>query len=84
MSDLTVNIAEAKARFSELVERAEAGESVVITRRGKAIARLISMLTERKAIDPSVLRALTSRQPTPTQDVDSQAMIRSLRDDTRF
>ena len=35
-----INIAEAKAHFSELVERAEAGETVDITRRGKLVARL--------------------------------------------
>lgn len=84
MPDLTINLAQAKARLSELAERAQAGESVVITRRGKAVVRLIGMQAEREAIDPSVLRALTSQQPTPTQDVDSQAMIRSLRDDTRY
>ena len=32
--------AEAKARFSELVRRAEAGEVITITRHGKPIARL--------------------------------------------
>ncbi|MFP4063864.1 MAG: type II toxin-antitoxin system Phd/YefM family antitoxin [Halochromatium sp.] len=84
MSDLIINLAQAKARLSELAECAEAGEPVVITRRGKAIVKLIGMQTERQAIDPSVLRALTSQQPAPRQDVDSQAMIRSLRDDTRY
>jgi antitoxin (DNA-binding transcriptional repressor) of toxin-antitoxin stability system len=33
----TINVAEAKARLSELLDRVEAGEEVVITRRGKAI-----------------------------------------------
>lgn len=36
----TVPVAEAKARFSELLTAVEAGEEVVITRRGKAVARL--------------------------------------------
>lgn len=36
-----VQIAEAKAHFSALVERAEAGEEIVIARRGKPVARLI-------------------------------------------
>lgn len=35
-----VNIYEAKARLSELVERAHAGEEVVIARAGKPVARL--------------------------------------------
>jgi prevent-host-death family protein len=37
---LQVNIAEAKARLSELVARAEAGEEVVLARSGKPILRL--------------------------------------------
>jgi prevent-host-death family protein len=36
-----VAIAEAKAHFSALVERAEAGEEIVIARRGKPVARLV-------------------------------------------
>lgn len=36
-----VQIAEAKAHFSALVERVEAGEEIVIARRGKPVARLI-------------------------------------------
>lgn len=36
-----VQIAEAKAHFSALVERVEAGEEIVIARRGKAVARLV-------------------------------------------
>ncbi len=41
MSD--VNPGEAKARLSELVTRAEAGETVYIKRRGKAVARLVAV-----------------------------------------
>ncbi|MDP2828596.1 MAG: type II toxin-antitoxin system prevent-host-death family antitoxin [Sulfuricellaceae bacterium] len=36
----TVSIAEAKARLSELLNRVEAGEEIVIARRGQAVARL--------------------------------------------
>jgi prevent-host-death family protein len=36
-----VQIFEAKARLSELVDRAEAGRETVITRRGRAVARLV-------------------------------------------
>ena len=32
-----VSVAEAKAHLSEILDRVEAGESVVITRRGKAV-----------------------------------------------
>lgn len=36
-----VQIAHAKAHLSALLERVEAGEEIVIARRGKAIARLV-------------------------------------------
>lgn len=36
-----VQVAEAKAHLSALLERVEAGEEIVIARRGKPVARLI-------------------------------------------
>ena len=39
----TMNIADAKAKLSELVARAEAGEEVVISRNGEPAARLTSI-----------------------------------------
>ncbi|PBC09110.1 type II toxin-antitoxin system prevent-host-death family antitoxin [Mesorhizobium sp. WSM3859] len=38
---MNVSITEAKAKLSELVRRANAGDEIVITRRGKAVARLL-------------------------------------------
>jgi prevent-host-death family protein len=38
----TVNVAEAKAKLSELLARVEAGEEFTIARAGKPIARLIA------------------------------------------
>jgi prevent-host-death family protein len=37
----TVSMSEARKRLSELVRAAEHGESVVITRRGKEVARMV-------------------------------------------
>jgi len=37
----TVSIADAKNRLSELVKRAEAGEQIIVTRRGRPAARLV-------------------------------------------
>ena len=42
-----VNIHEAKTRLSQLVERAEAGEEIVIARAGRPVARL-GPITSRK------------------------------------
>ncbi len=39
---LVVNLHEAKARLSELVERVQGGEEVVIARRGRPAARLVA------------------------------------------
>ena len=43
-----VGIYDAKARLSEIVERVESGAEVVITRRGKAVARIVPMTTPSK------------------------------------
>lgn len=37
---VTVNLAQAKAHLSELLDKVEAGEEVVITRRGRAVAHI--------------------------------------------
>ena len=37
----TVGAFEAKTHFSALLERAERGEEIVITRRGKAVAKIV-------------------------------------------
>jgi prevent-host-death family protein len=36
-----INLKEARARLSDLVQAAEHGESTTITRRGKAVARIV-------------------------------------------
>lgn len=38
---MNISVAEAKAKFSELIERVEAGEEIVVTRDGKAVARVL-------------------------------------------
>jgi len=38
-----VGMHEAKTKLSQLVERAEAGEEIVIARRGKPVARLVAV-----------------------------------------
>lgn len=44
-----VPLFEAKARLSELVNRAEAGQETVITRRGRSVARLVPARRSRAA-----------------------------------
>ncbi len=42
-----VSITEAKAKFAALVARAEAGETIVMTRNGRPVARLAPLAQER-------------------------------------
>jgi len=36
-----LSVYDAKARFSELIERAQSGRSTVITKRGRVVARIV-------------------------------------------
>jgi prevent-host-death family protein len=43
----TINVHDAKTHLSRLLERAEAGEEIVIARAGKPVARLVPYTAER-------------------------------------
>ncbi|MEA2236227.1 MAG: hypothetical protein QOC81_951 [Thermoanaerobaculia bacterium] len=45
---ITVTIREAKTNLSDLIEKAEAGEEIVITRRGEPVANLVAVATPPK------------------------------------
>ena len=77
-----VNLADAKAHLSELIDRVEAGESVDITRRGKPVARLTAVARPRKQIDATQLRSLTATMPTQAEDAAD--LVRSMRDGDRY
>ena len=77
-----VNLAEAKAHLSKLVERAAAGETVRIMRRGKLVAQITGIKTPAKRIDLSALRALTSAMPL--QRESAREFVRNLRDQDRY
>jgi prevent-host-death family protein len=77
-----VNLADAKARLSKLVERAAAGETVCIARRGKPIARITSVDTPRKRVDTAALKATTGAMPM--QPATARDFIRRMRDEDRF
>lgn len=53
----------AKAQFAELLDQVERGETVVITRHGKAIARLVPDDEARRArIDEAITRMIELRK----------------------
>lgn len=72
-----INLADAKAHLSELVNKAETGEETIIMRRGKAVARLIPIAMPKKKF-----RTLAEFRATlPKADKSSVALIRELRDE---
>lgn len=77
-----ISLAEAKAHLSDLVARAEAGETVAITRRGKEVAHLSAARRKRVKVDAEALRAVTDAMaPQPESAVD---FMRRARDAERY
>jgi prevent-host-death family protein len=78
----TVNLADAKAHLSKLVEEAAAGNPVCITRRGKPVAQIIAADLPRKRIDIAALRAMTDAMSM--QSEGARDFIRRIRDEDRY
>lgn len=78
----TINLADAKAHLSELIDRVEAGATIDITRRGKPVARLTAVARRRKPVDASLLQSLTAAMPPQAQDAAD--LVRSMRDADRY
>jgi prevent-host-death family protein len=55
-----VNIAEAKAQFSDLIEQAEKGHSIIIARNGRPVAKLVPLSEKRRKVKPGFARDLLS------------------------
>lgn len=73
----SVNLADAKARLSELVSKAEGGHETVITRRGQPVARLVPITAPKKAF-----RSLAEFRATlPKARKPGAEVIRQLRDE---
>lgn len=77
-----VSLADAKARLSELVERAAHRESIRITKRGKPVAQLSSVDQDRKPVDLAALQALTASMPMQAEPAGE--WLRRVRDDQRY
>jgi prevent-host-death family protein len=76
----SVSLTEAKAHLSELVARVDAGETIVITRRGRPVAQLAKVA--RKPIDIAALKRITDKM-TP-QRVSAGEFVRRMRDTDRY
>ena len=76
---VTVNLAQAKARLSELLNEVEAGQEVVITRRGKAVARLSATARPRKPLPLQELARF--RADMPRLRHSAAELVREVRDE---
>jgi prevent-host-death family protein len=74
--DNKVTVAAAKAGLSALLDRVEAGDEVVITRRGQPVARLVATTPKRKPLDLKRIEAFRARLK-PSR-ADSVARMRRL------
>jgi prevent-host-death family protein len=72
----SIVLAEAKAHLSQLLDRVEAGEELVITRRGKPIARVVPA---RRPVLPLLFLA-EFRARFPKMRCSSIEMIRAIQD----
>lgn len=76
---VTISLVQAKARLSELVDKVEAGQEVVITRRGKPVAHLSAAVRPRK---PLPLRDLARfRETMPPLRRPAVELLREARDE---
>jgi prevent-host-death family protein len=80
----TVGAFEAKTHFAQLLQRVERGEEVVITRRGKEVARLVPAATKHdKEAAMAVFRRLRERARQAGVDKFEWAEWRAFRDQGR-
>jgi prevent-host-death family protein len=77
------NLSDAKARLSDLVDRAEAGEEVTILRRGRPVAKIVPLERPREPLDIEALRALTASQKMYV-DPDGLSFVERMRLDDRY
>jgi prevent-host-death family protein len=75
---LQVTVAEAKSQLSSLLDAVEAGQAVVITRRGKPIAELVPRCAVRDLLPQ--LQAL--RHALPEQQTSGVETMRVLREES--
>lgn len=75
----TFSLADAKAHLSHLIELIEAGEEITITKRGKAVARIVASMPPAQQL-PSLaeLRARQTSLPVATGE-----FIRGMRESDR-
>ena len=78
---VTVNLVQAKAHLSELLNKVEAGEEVIITRHGRAVAQLRPVSRQTKPLMLDDLAAFRATMPPLRRP--SVELLREARDEER-
>ena len=74
-----VGIFDARARLSELVDRVEAGEEVILTRRGQAVVRMVKAGKEaRDKARADAVRRIRALRKSMNLDIDRAEVRRAI------
>jgi prevent-host-death family protein len=76
---VTVNLVQAKAHLSELLDRVEAGEEVIITRHGRAVAHIHPVARPKQPLLLDELAAFRATMPRLRRP--STELLREARDE---
>ncbi|CAB4956532.1 MAG: type II toxin-antitoxin system prevent-host-death family antitoxin [Actinobacteria bacterium] len=63
---IEIGVFEAKARLSQLLDSAESGEEVIITRRGTPVARLLGMPHPDSVVEQALAELMSIRSRATT------------------
>jgi antitoxin (DNA-binding transcriptional repressor) of toxin-antitoxin stability system len=78
----THSVVEAKSRLSDLIDRAQQGEAVVITRHGKPVAELRALPAPARPVTPADLAWLTTRRVARRNAAENAgALVSRMRDE---
>lgn len=75
------NVAEAQQDLSTLLDRALGGDEVVITREGKAVAKLTPLAGSEQPVADLYARMRTSREKGPSLGISSVELLRQMYDE---
>ena len=82
MSNRSIGLFEAKTHLSELINRVERGEEVVITRHNKAVAKLVPVVRSRQVVAgrQAAIAALLAFEPIRMPDTPLRTLIEAGRE----
>ncbi len=75
------SVADAKNHLSDLIDRAIAGEAVVIARHGHPVVELKAVRPKTKPVSPEDLDWLAARRVKMNATVDAGTLVSQMRDE---